>query len=406
MQYHILLGFGAILLASLVAEWVGRRTHLPRVTLLVLTGVLFGPHGADWIPYAFLDASELIATFALAMVAFLLGSELSVAKLRRHGRQVMAFSLAIVAVTWLIVGVGLSLIGVPVVLAILLAATATATDPAATRDVLIETGAKGPFRDLLSGTVAIDDAWGLIIFGLAMAMAGAIQGDGAGSAGGFLLTHLGGAVAIGVATGVPMALLSGRIRPGHPSQVEAIGVVLLCSGLAGWLGASHLLAATISGTIVANVARHHRYAFREIEHFEWPFLTIFFVMAGAMLDVPMVMAGGAVVLAYVLLRFAGRICGGFLGALLGGLPARRGGWLGAALMPQAGVAIGMALLGAAEFPEFGTLILAVTIGATAVFEMLGPILTRIAIEREQRRATGDQTRTTPPPVPDEGPEGG
>jgi len=381
MPHQIMLTIGSILLVSLVFDWIGRRTGVPRVTLLVVMGVAVGPYGLGLLPTDIAAATEFISAFALTMIAFLLGSELSSDKLQEHGRGILLVSITVVLVTAVTVGIGLLLVGAPPALAVLLAAVATATAPAATRDVVNEYEAKGPFKDLLLGIVAVDDAWGLIVFGFAMAAAAFLLGADGNSVWANLGAHLGGAVAIGFGIGVPAAYLSGRLKPGRPSQLEAIGVVLVCGGLAFWIGASYLLAATIAGALVANLAKHHDYAFREIEHFEWPFLTVFFVLAGATLDLAMVQAAGIVGVAYVGLRTVGRVAGGWIGAGAAGLKAADRNWIGCALMPQAGVAVGMGLIAAQEVPAVGDLVLAVTIGGAVVFELVGPVLTRTALIR-------------------------
>lgn len=389
MSGQVMLSLGLILLVSLAAEFVGARTRLPRVTLLVIVGVIVGPSGLALIPDAINGAAELITSFALTMVAFLLGSELSHEKLREHGRAVLILSATVVLATWGIVGAGLMLLGVPLVIALIFGAIATATDPAATADVVDELKATGRFRDLLVGIVAIDDAWGLIVFGVTVAVAAALLGSGAAEVGIGLVVELGGAVLIGLATGIPMAILSGRLRPGRPNQLEAIGLVLTCGGLAMWIGASYLLAATVAGAVVANFARHHEYTFRQIEHFEWPFLTVFFVLSGALLDVPLLLTSGVLGLGYLVLRVVGRFIGGWIGGKLIAAPNVQSAWFGLGLLPQAGVAVGMGLLAATEFPEYGETILAVTIGTTVIFELAGPILTRWALIRSgaTRRST-------------------
>lgn len=394
----ILLTIGAILLVSLGADTLGRRTGLPRVTLLVATGIAIGPYGLDLIPEPMGDATEFIAAIALVMVAFLLGGELSRDKLKKNGRAIVIVSLAVVLVTAAVVGLGLIAAGMAVVPAVLLGAAATATDPAATRDVVTEYKAKtgnvagggNGFTQRLLGIVAIDDAWGLVVFGIAMGVAVGIQNGGiAGVELGLaadVAWELFGAVAVGVIVGLPACYLTGRVLPGEPTQVEALGVVLICGGAAMWLGVSYLLAAIVAGVVVTNLARHHRRSFREIEYMDWPFLVLFFVLAGASLDPDALIATGLAGVAYVVFRLIGRFIGGWIGGQLAGLPRMESAWVGVALTPQAGVALGMALVAAAEFPEYRDALLAISIGATVVFELIGPILTRLALSRVEHRA--------------------
>lgn len=269
MGVHIhLIALGALLLVGLLTDEIGRRTRLPRVTLLVLFGIAAGPSGFDLLPTALQDWYEFLASAALTMVAFLLGGKLSLARLRSHGKIILALSLAVVALTALLVGIGLIALGTPLVIALLLAGIATATAPAATQDVVRQMRAKGPFTDILLGVVAVDDIWGLVIFSLLLVVAKAVTGDGTAA----VLAHgaweLGGALAVGAAVGLPAAYLTGRLRRGEPIQSEALGVVFLCAGLAIWLGVSFLLAGMVAGAIVVNLAKHHNRPFHEIEHVE------------------------------------------------------------------------------------------------------------------------------------------
>lgn len=137
----------------------------------------------------------------------------------------------------------------------------------------------------------------------------------------------------------------------------------------------------VAGAIVANLAKHHSRPFHEIEHIEWPFMVLFFVLAGASLPLDHFSEIGVVGIGYVVLRTLGRALGGRLGGLLANAPVVHRRWMGPALVPQAGVALGMALVAATHFPELGKTLLAVTIGTTIVFEVVGPILTQIALRK-------------------------
>jgi len=376
-----LLTLGLILLAGLAADILGRRTRLPRVTLLLLLGVCVGPLGFDLFPESSVEWFPFIADLALVMVAFLLGGELTLALLREHGRAVLVISLVVVGVTAAIVATGLLALGWPAPVALLLAAIATSTDPAAVSDVVRETHARGPFTKTLLGVVAVDDAWGIMAMSVALALVLGLRSPEAArvvAVDGFV--DLAGAVLVGCAIGVPMALLSGRVRAGEPTQAEALGGVLLCGGIALLLDVSFLLAAMTMGVVVANLARHHRRPFRAIEGIEWPFLVLFFVLSGASLQVTELGTAATLTLAYVLVRVLGRIAGGWLGSLLSGRsPSAR--TVGVALLPQAGIAIGMALVVSQRVPEVGGPILTATVAGTIVFEIVGPILTRLALVR-------------------------
>ena len=132
----LLLALGALLIVGLATDEIGRRTRLPRVTLLILFGLAAGPAGWDLLPKQLQDWYAFLASVALTMVAFLLGGRLSLAALQSHGKAILVVSLVVVVLTAMLVGVGLIAIGVPLVLALLLAGIATATAPAATQDVI------------------------------------------------------------------------------------------------------------------------------------------------------------------------------------------------------------------------------------------------------------------------------
>lgn len=374
---------GVLFLAGLAADELGHRTHLPRVTLLLAIGLVMGHAGFDLIPPEAQQWFGFLSTAALSMVAFLLGGSLTLANLRAFGREILWISTSIVVVTCAVVGLGLWLAGVPAPLALILGAIACATAPAGTQDAIRQFGDHDAFAEKLKGIVAIDDAWGLMVFSLAIVAA---HGLGAGIDWPILAkaaTEIGGALVLGVVVGLPAALLTGRLNPGEPQQAEALGLVFLTAGLAMWLELSFLIAAMVAGAVVVNRARHHRRPFHEIEHIQWPFMILFFVLAGASLDVAHIVQIGAVGVAYIGLRIAARIIGGWLGARIAGSPRAERRWFGPALLSQAGVAVGMALVAAGEFPQHAEVILTLTIGATVVFELLGPLGVMIALRHVQ-----------------------
>lgn len=379
---QVLITFGGMFLLGLLADLLGRRTALPRVTLLLLAGFAIGPSALDWLPAFTGQWFPVLTDIALAMIGFLLGQNLTRERFEELGRSVLAMSLGEVALTTLLVFTGLLVFGVPVELALLLAGIAPATDPAATIDVVHENEARGKFTDTLLGIVAIDDAWGLLAFTVLLALAQVFSGHGVPIES--LLTGLyeiGGAIVLGLLLGLPMAYLTGRIRPGEPTQAEALGVVLLCAGIAKWLGVSYILAAIVLGAAVANVATHHMRLFRAIKGIEWPFLILFFLLAGAALNVQALAQAGALSIAYIGLRVTGRILGTSLGGRMAGVEPSVRNFMGLALLPQGGLAIGVALLASQHFPNLADMILPVILGSTVAFEIAGPVATRWTLKK-------------------------
>jgi Kef-type K+ transport system membrane component KefB len=374
------IAVGAILALGMAADLLGQRTAVPRVTLLVLLGVAIGPAALDLIPTALLDNFDTIAMLALVMIGFLLGGKLTRELLVNSGRAGVWLSLSAAIGTAIAVFSGLYLIAVPVDIALLLACIAAATAPAATYDTVMEYGTPGKFATLLLLVVALDDIWGLMLFSFALAVAGAMNGvESSLSPQLLVMRDIGGGVFIGLLLGLPAAFVTGRIKPGQPMLTEALVLTLLCVGLSLWAGASLLIAAIVMGAVITNTARHHEYPFHAIENIERPFLIVFFVLAGASLQLGPLWQTGLISITYIGCRVLGKIVGAAAGAKLSGVDTSTGRWLGIALLPQAGVAVGMALVAATAFPDYRDLLLPIVIGATVVFEILGPIGTRIAL---------------------------
>ncbi len=377
---QILITLGALFLVGLLTDLLGRRTPLPRVTLLLLAGFAIGPSGLNVLPDFQEDWFPVVTDIALSMVGFLLGHALTISSLQKRGKIVLWISIGAVLGTAITVFIGLILLGIRPEVALILAGIALATDPAATIDVIHQTRSEGEFSKVLEGVVAIDDAWGLIIFSFLLAIAQALYGDGGGLnilwVAGY---EIGGAILLGLLLGIPMAYITGRLKKGEPTQAEALGIVLLCGGLAEWLHVSFILAGMVLGATVANLARHHRRPFTAIEGIEWPFMILFFILAGASLNMNALQATSFLGIAYILLRLLGRMIGAWGGGVIGGADPVYQRWMSMALWPQAGVALGMALLASQHFPTLKDVILPIAIGSTIIFELIGPVMTRKAL---------------------------
>jgi Kef-type K+ transport system membrane component KefB len=384
---QLLMTVGGILLLGLATSALGHRTILPRATLLLVFGVLIGEHGFDLIPAVFVGWFEEVASVTLILVGFLLGGKLTRDTLGDETGAVLSISIIVAVVVALVVSLGLAWAGLPLALAILLGCVASATDPAAVLDVVDEHGRDSRFGELLLAIVALDDIWALLLFSIGLALVSSLNGAGPDTSHLLMAAwEIFGACALGIALGFPAAYLTGRLKPGQPIVSEALGLVFLCGGLALWLGVSYVISSMVLGAMVANLARHHEYPFHAIEGIEQQFMVVFFILAGAALEVSALPALGLVGLLYIALRAAGKLAGGKLGSVLSRSDSATGNWMGVALMPQAGVAIGLALVASNEFPEYRQILLPLVISSTVLFEIVGPIFTRLAIERSERAA--------------------
>ena len=380
--YTLLIALGGILLLGLVADFVGRYTLLPRVTTILVFGALVGPHALDVIPQVLLDNFDLIAQVVLIMVGFLLGERLAVEELKKTGRATLVISITAVVTTCCMVALALWIVGTSIQTAVLLGCIAAATAPAASVDVVFESGNQGKFAKRLLAIVALDDVWALLLFSLGLslvlAMAGSVDSSSPML---FASKEIFGAILLGTAIGLPASYLTGRIKPGQPVLSEALGLVLLCGGLALWLDVSYLITSMVMGVVIANFALHHEQPFRAIEGLEWPLLAIFFVLAGASLDFTALQSIGLIGGVYVVSRVAGKVLGAWIGGVGSSINSEESGWIGLAMLPQAGAAMGMALVASSQFPEYRQILLSVVISSTILFELVGPIFTRKALSK-------------------------
>lgn len=382
-----LLLLGALFLVGLMADLIGRFTFLPRVSVLLLSGLLIGPSVFGLISTETADAwFPTLTQMALAMVGFLLGQKLTMRTLKERGGGVVWLSITKAVGAAIVVFLACLALGVDLPLALALAGIAPATAPAATFDVVHETESKGEFTDTLLKVVALDDAWGLILFALLLAFATSNGATLAGVAGG--LTEIGGSILLGAALGLPMAFLTGRIvfgsRAGEPIMAESLGFVFIAAGASTLLELSPILTAVSMGAVVTSAASHHNQPFDAIEGIEWPFLILFFVLAGASLHLEYLAGAGVVVLIYLIARAVGTVLGALFGGTTAGLDKNISRWLGFALLPQAGVALGLSLIAAQELPEYGQTILTVVLTSTVVLELTSPLITRAVLRRVER----------------------
>jgi Kef-type K+ transport system membrane component KefB len=380
---YALLTLGVLFSVGLAADQLGRRTRIPRVTLLLICGLVAGTMGL--LPDQMAALTDTVSVTALTLVAVLLGGSMKLETLKAHGAEIISISLAVILATLLFVTAGLTLIGVDIALALVLASIATATAPAATLDVIKQSGITNGFTDTIKGVVAVDDAWGLLVFSFCLTIASNLAGE-TGAVSGQVFLDLGGALVLGVLIGLPAAQLTGRIAEGEPLQIEALAVGFLTAGLAVWFGVSFLLTGMVVGALIVNLAAHHTRAFHEIEHVQWPFMIVFFILAGASLEVETLMELGVIGGTLIALRTVSRLLGGWIGAAISAAPRMERPLFGIALLPQAGVAIGMALIAGQALPAWEHQIIGLTIGATVFFELVGPIATLWAVRRSAQAA--------------------
>jgi len=248
------IAIGSLLFLGLATDFIGKKTFLPRVTLLLTFGIIVGSSGLDFIPDMITERFEVITNIALLMIGFLLGGKLGFNKIKNNSSQIIWISFSAALGTAIIVTLVLFSMGLSLEIAILLGCISSATDAAATVETIFETKTDNPFSRLLLAIVAIDDAWALILFSFGLAFVSLLNSGDTKPV--YFITaayEILGAIVLGIIIGFPAAHLTGRLSPGQPMLTEALGLVFICGGVAMWLEVSFLIAAITMGAVIATL---------------------------------------------------------------------------------------------------------------------------------------------------------
>jgi Kef-type K+ transport system membrane component KefB len=386
---NTLLSLGIALTFGLAGARLLSRFKLPSVTAYIVFGIILGPYALNLVSPDTLKASTLIANITLSLIAFSLGQNFTLATLRRIGKAVFAISVGEVLGAFILVAVAMYVIGrQSIAIAILFGAIAPATAPAAVVMVTREYRARGRFTDTLLGVVAIDDAWGIMLFAFCVAIAKSLIGAHTGVFTNVFsdlahgLWEVIGGLGLGIAMGFLLSYFLKYINTLSNLLIYTLGLILINAGLSIWLNVSLLLANMALGATVANRVKMHDNIFEVLRRFDPPVYLLFFLVAGANLEVLSIYSLGILGLVYVVTRLPGEMIGAFAGASLAKADATVKKYIGLGLAPQAGVAIGLALYAKNYFPgAIGEMILSTIIVTTIIYELIGPILVRIALTK-------------------------
>lgn len=390
----ILLGVGFA-----VAK-LGQLIRLPSVTGYILAGLVLGPSGLHLVTEETIGNNlSHFTQIALMMIAFGIGEHLDLNRLRYIFKSIGCIGLAETTGAFLFVsistfsltfwtGVGPESWGIMdfAVLAILLGAVSVATAPAATLHVMRELKAAGPLTTTLMAVVAVDDGLAIVIFGIAVSACKHLVG---GSANTFLsafsvsVVEIFGSLLLGIITGILIDYIINKLKRQSEMLTVGLALLLLCGEGARLLGLSSLLAGMAAGFTIVNRDFRDVRLFRAINAFEPPIYVLFFTLAGTQLHLSALNLAGWVGLSYFFLRVLGKMAGSFIGAFLAKAPTEVRKYLGFALVPQAGVAIGLIFLikGDQELSVFSTIITPVVLAGVVMSELVGPVFARFAVER-------------------------
>ena len=384
MQLTTMFYLALMLFTGLVFGRVVKLIKLPNVTGYLIAGLLFGPYCLKALPLDFIKGAELISNMALAFIAFSIGSEFKVSYLKKVGVMpvVIAVFEGLMAMA-LVTGI-LTALGFDIEIALLLGAIASATAPAATIMVVKQYKAKGPVTQTLLSVVALDDAVALIAFGFAVAVVNSLQHPGEVSVAMSILLpfiEIIGSLFLGFLLGYLFKIPLHFWKKSSNRLIITAAFIFLGSALATLLDLSPLLLCMCMGAMVVNTNDSAESLFKLTEGVTPPIYLMFFVISGAELDISILPQIGLIGVIYVLSRVLGKVAGASIGAVIMKAPETVKKYIGFTLVPQAGVAIGLALIAASALPEFGQTIRAVVLCATLIYELTGPVITKITLKK-------------------------
>ena len=384
MSQYPLLCLAIAMAAGLAMSRVIRYVHLPNVTAYLIAGVLLGP------VFGVLDVSatsslSIISDVALGFIAYSIGAEFKLSYLKNIGVKPIVITCFESVFASLVVFLALNAISQPLPVSLTLAAIAAATAPAATLMVIRQYKAKGPVCSMLLPVVAMDDATGLILYAVLSNLAISLDREGTQlSAVSLLLMPLLQIIfslLLGVAIGFVLSLVLRFFHSRGNKLALTLCAVFLGVGLSATnvLNLSSLLVCMMIGATMVNLCHDSTAMLEQCDRFTPPLFMLFFVLSGAGLNFSVLTTVGLVGVIYVIARVAGKVIGATLGAVVEKCDRNIVRYLGLTLIPQAGVAIGMARLAVQDLPEYGAIINAVVLAGTLVYELTGPVITKTAL---------------------------
>lgn len=402
---NILISLSVALLAGLLLSRLAKKVNLPAVTAYLVAGVLVGPFmlGAVHLPYIGISKEQvssfgIICDVALGFIAFSMGNEFRVAQLKKIGKQAAVIGVLQAVFTTLVVDIVLILLhlAIPDKLslsaALVLGAVAAATAPAATLMVVKQYKAKGPLTSLLLPVVALDDAVGLVVFAISFGIARSLSVSSVSILSIILepLLEVILSLALGFVMGLLFTLCEKYFHSRSKRMAVSVTFVMLTVGISCLkfqignihVGFSSLLACMMLGTVFCNICDVSEELMERADRWTAPILILFFVISGAELELSVFTELAVVIIGVVYI--AARSCGKYFGA---GISSRLVKcepnivkYLGITLLPQAGVALGMAIK-ATELGPDGAIVRNITLFAVLIYEIVGPFLTKIALTK-------------------------
>jgi Kef-type K+ transport system membrane component KefB len=384
-----LASLGLILLVALLAGHLAKFVRLPEVVGYIAVGVIVGPSVMGWVSQENLATLGVFSQVALGLILFSVGSIFDIQRVQTVGLSVLRLTLAESLLAAILVSAAMLALGQSWQTSLLLGSIAMATAPASTLMVIRECNASGPLTDTLLGVIGVNNILCLTAFAT---VAGVIDlTANLGTEREILNTlyrslyplvwQLIGSVALGFLVGLLLASWATRVTEHGEVLILLTGSVLLCVGLALMLELSTLLATLAVGATMTNLSADSRRLFQAMASSDPPFYAIFFVIAGADLNLALLKTIGGLGVVYVLARVTGKFIGAKFGARREGMQDVVQRLLGFGLIAQAGLALGLVLTINRRYPELASGVATIVVAAVAISELIGPIATRLVIVR-------------------------
>ena len=388
----VIISVALILFSVFLMTRITKLLRLPNVTAYIVAGILIGPYCLDLVPQRIIDGTDFLSDIALAFIAFSTGEFFKLSVLKKSGMRVVWITLfeAVLASVFVFI-LTYFVLRLELAFSIVLAALASATAPASTMMTIRQTGAKGDFVDTLLQVVALDDVVGLVLYSVAISAALASLGGSGGCSFETLvkpvLLNL-AALALGGLFGLVMKLLMPARRSTDNKLIISVALLFAFCGVCALLDVSPLLGCMAMGTVYTNVAENDK-LFKQLGYFSPPILLLFFVRSGmnfkldalfsasgSLNGVPLIAVG----VGYFLVRIVGKYIGAWVGCAAVKKDRLVHNYLGLALIPQAGVAIGLAALGARTLGGvMGSVLETIILASSLLYELLGPGCAKLAL---------------------------
>ncbi len=378
---EVLLVLSVILFSGFILTRLTNMLNLPKVSGYILAGILIGPCGLNFIPAHTIQSMEFVSDIALAFIAFGVGKFFKKEVLMQTGKKIIIITISEALAAGILVTLLLKLF-FPLSwdFALILGAIATATAPASTMMTINQYKAKGEFVNTLLQIVALDDVVCLLSFSVVAAI---INGRASGNMNFnsiiIPVAYNIMAIGLGVFCGYFLSRLLVPMRSRDNRLILAIAMLLGLSGICAAVDISPLLSCMVFGATYINLTKDKK-LFRQINNFTPPVMSIFFIVSGMNLDVGALRTVGVIGVCYFLIRIIGKYAGSYLSCLVLKTSREIRNYMGLALIPQAGVAIGLAFLGQRMLPEeTGTLLLTIILSSSVLYEMIGPVSAKAAL---------------------------